>query len=82
MNIDDVLKQLYSTTPTPVTQQAVAITENFKAGRLNEIEYKELLADLQSQLAIEDAVRSEDERIMLNGLMTAVISAASLISSL
>jgi ribosomal protein S13 len=82
MNADDILKHLYSTTPTPVTQQAVGITENFKAGRLNEIEYKELMQDLQSQLLIEQAARSEEEREYLNQLFTAVINAASLISSI
>jgi ribosomal protein S13 len=82
MNADEILRNLYTTTPTPVTQQAVGLTENFKAGRLNENEYKELMQDVQSQLNIEEAVRSEEEREMLNQLFTAVISAASLISSI
>lgn len=80
MNIDDVLKSLYSVQPTPISQQAIRLTENFRAGMLNEIEYKELIADLTSQHNIQESAHSEEERILLNQVLTAVVAAGSLLA--
>jgi hypothetical protein len=87
MNAQQILESVYGTqTNDPVAAQLAAVlaqyTQEFQAGNLSKDEYLELVRDLQTEHLINAQCQDLDAKIRLNQICNAVISAATVLSSL
>jgi Mg2+/Co2+ transporter CorC len=86
MNAQQILDSVYGTQTTdPVAAQLAAVlaqyTQEFQAGNLSRDEYLELIQDLHTEHLIDAQCQDLEAKIRLNQICNAVISAASVLSS-
>lgn len=87
MNAQDILNSIYGTqTQDPLAAQLAAAlaqyTQEYQAGNLSKEEYLELVADLQTEHLINSQCQDLAAKERLNTICNAVISAASVLSSI
>jgi hypothetical protein len=87
MNAQQVLDSIYGTqTNDPLAARLAAVlaeyTQEFQAGNLSKEEYLELLQDLQTEHLINSQCQDLAAKERLNTICNAVISAASVLSSI
>ena len=86
MNAQDILNSIYGTqTQDPLAVQLATTlaqyTQEFQAGNLSNDEYLELVADLQTEHLINARCQDLAAKERLNTICNAVLSAASMLSS-
>lgn len=86
MKAQDILNSVYGTqTQDPLAAQLAAqlaqYTQEFQAGHLSNDEYLELVADLQTEHLIQSQCQDLAAKERLNTICNAVLSAASVLSS-
>lgn len=86
MKAQDILDSIHSTdTSDPQMAQLASLlsdyTKEFQAGRLSNEEYQELVADLQVEQLINAQCQDLAAKERLNMICTAVLNAASMLSS-
>ena len=87
MKAQDILDSIYGTqTQDPLAAQLAAqlaqYTQEFQAGNLSNDEYLELIADLQTEQLINAQCQDLAAKERLNTICNAVLSAASVLSSI
>lgn len=87
MKAQDILDSIHSTnTNDPVAAQLAAqlaeYTQQFQTGQLSSDEYQELVADLQVEHLITSKCADLEAKERLNTICTAVLNAASMLSSI
>jgi hypothetical protein len=87
MNAQDILNSVYGTqTQDPQAAQLAAVlaqyTQEYQTGNLSKEEYLELVSDLQTEHLINAQCQDLAAKERLNTICNAVISAASVLSSI
>ena len=87
MKAQDILDSIHGTeTQDPVAAQLAAqlveYTQQFQTGELSNEEYQELVADLQVEHLINSKCSDLAAKERLNTICTAVLNAASMLSSI
>ena len=80
--MSDLLNELLGSDNAEVVafaQEAQDLKKQYEAKKLSESEYKELLRDLEHTKAITAAAGDLETRTKLNGLISGLISVASLV---